>query len=366
MALVAEFGCIRLVTLSNKLSAAGVLGVEMNTQAKGRNKYNLMDHAFFDDLHFAFEHISTGMGDEVRAAVLYSTPVGAAHFSAGLNLKSVTTEFIGADTSMIDKLKLGAAIAMKSTAPPAVRGPAFPAMKQMKLRRMIKKWQDATSSIARCRVPVIGVLNQSSYGGAIDVACACDIRIASQSAKMTVQEAKVGIVADLGTLQRLPHIVGQGVAREWAFTGRLILPDEALRRGFVNEVLPTDEKALEHAIGIAAEIAKECSPLAVQGTKEILNHDIERQVQDGLDNVRAFNSAFLLNDDVVASSLKFMSKSSEAAKWSCRVIDANPMEPKRGSKPASGKSSFGDDDGADDAAAKGGDQSKAEGKATKQ
>lgn len=321
--LLAEFGCVRIVQVG---AVQGVLGVEMNTQAKGRNKMNLMNHHFFDSVQVAFDHISLNMGDDARAAVLYPTPVGTAHFSAGLDLKSVSEEFFG-DASIIDKAKLATAIVTKSADVPSLKGPMLPAMKQMKLRRHIRRWQDACSSIARCRIPVIGVLNGYSFGGAVDLASACDFRVASETVQLTVQETRVGIVADLGTLQRLPTIVGQGVAREWAYTGRVITADEALRRGFVNHVLPNDETAVSHALAIATEIATQCSPFAVQGTKEVLNQESERKIQDGLDYVRTYNSAFLLNDDLVAASLKFMTKSKDAPKWKCRVHTDSSYSP---------------------------------------
>jgi enoyl-CoA hydratase/carnithine racemase len=320
--LLAEFGCIRIV----KLASPGVIGVEMNTQAKGRNKMNLMDHAFFENVQIAFDHISTNMGDDARVALLYSTPVGISHFSAGLNLKSVSEEFFG-DASLIDKAKLAGKVVTKSTEPPSMKGPMFPAMKQMKIRQFIRTWQEGVSSVARCRVPVIGVLNKCAFGGAIDLACACDFRVASQSVQLAVQEAKVGIVADIGTLQRLPNIVGHGIAREWAYTARQFGADEALRTNLVNHVLPDDEKAVSHALSIAIEIASACSPLAVQGTKEILNHQTEPEVQQGLDYVRQFNSAFLLNEDVVAASLKFITKSKEDPKWKCRVLPDSSYSP---------------------------------------
>jgi Delta3,5-Delta2,4-dienoyl-CoA isomerase len=129
---------------------------------------------------------------------------------------------------------------------------------------------------------VICVLHGASIGIAIDLSSACDIRLATQDAKMSIKEVDIGIAADVGTLQRFPRVVGNDSwTRELAFTGRFFSAQEALKYGFVSDVFETKEKAMEKAMEIAKVIAAK-SPVAVQGTKTLLDYSRDHSIREGL------------------------------------------------------------------------------------
>jgi enoyl-CoA hydratase/carnithine racemase len=150
-------------------------------------------------------------------------------------------------------------------APTTLSEPGMPAMRAMELRQVIRQWQEAVTSIANCRVPVIAAVHGLCLGGGVDVTSACDMRFASAESEMSIKEANVGIVADMGSLSRVGRIVGEGIMREWAYTGRNIKAGEAERRGYYNAVLPTPQECLNHALQVATEIGSASSPIAVQG-----------------------------------------------------------------------------------------------------
>jgi enoyl-CoA hydratase len=154
---------------------------------------------------------------------------------------------------------------------------------------------------------VICAIAGPCIGGGIDLASACDVRIASRDARFSVREVKVAIVADLGSLQRLPRIIGHGHTRELAFTGKDIDAERALRIGLVNDVLPDEASLLEHARAMAREIAAN-SPLAVQGAKEVLGYGEERRILDGERFVAVWNAAFLASNDLREAISAFLEK----------------------------------------------------------
>jgi enoyl-CoA hydratase len=122
-----------------------------------------------------------------------------------------------------------------------------------------------------------------------------------------VREVKVAMVADLGSLQRLPRIVGQGHARELAFTGKDIDADRALRIGLVNDVAATDDALLEAARAMAHEIGQN-PPLVVQGVKAVMNDGDGRSVAEGLRHVALWNAAFLQSKDLAEAFTAFAEK----------------------------------------------------------
>ena len=140
-----------------------------------------------------------------------------------------------------------------------------------------------------------------------DIAAACDIRLASADALLSVRETKVAIVADLGSLQRLPRIIGKGHVAELAYTGKDITAARAREIGLVNDVSADADSVLADARALAAEIAAN-SPLAVQGTKAVLSACEDRSVADGLDYVATWNAGFLASDDLVEAMGAFLEK----------------------------------------------------------
>lgn len=168
---------------------------------------------------------------------------------------------------------------------------------RLQLRDMVKRWQASISAVESCGAPVIAALNGWCIGGGLDLITACDIRLAAADTKISLRETKIAIVADLGTLQRLPRIVGQGVARELAFTGKDIDAQRAKEIGLVNSIYVDRAATLEAAQAMAREIAAN-APLTVRGVKQVLNYSADRSVADGLEYVANWNSAFLGSEDL--------------------------------------------------------------------
>jgi enoyl-CoA hydratase len=134
-------------------------------------------------------------------------------------------------------------------------------------------------------------------GGGVDFVTACDIRIATENSFFTVQEVNIAIVADVGTLQRIPHLLPQGLVRELAYTGRRFPAAEAKHYGFVNAVHPDHDAALAAATAMAEQIAAK-SPLAITGIKHVLNHGRDHSIEDGLEYVALWNAGMLQGEDV--------------------------------------------------------------------
>ena len=149
------------------------------------------------------------------------------------------------------------------------------------LRRWIIKLQDTLSVLEQCRMPVLSAVQGGCIGGGIDMIAATDCRYCTADSFFVVKETQLGILADLGTLQRLPKLIPEGLARELVYTSRKMLADEALSAGFVNAVYPDQESLLDAVMAVAKAIAAN-SPLVVAGTKEMLTYGRNHGVDDGL------------------------------------------------------------------------------------
>ncbi|MBL8514730.1 MAG: crotonase/enoyl-CoA hydratase family protein [Betaproteobacteria bacterium] len=169
--------------------------------------------------------------------------------------------------------------------------------KREKLRRVILDLQDTLTSLERCRKPVIAAIHGACVGGAIDLICAADVRLASADARFSIKEIDMGMTADVGTLQRMPKLIPQGVVRELAFTGRDFSAEEAARWGFVNAV-SADREALFSAAKAMAQTIAAKSPLAMRGIKEQLSYARDHSVADGLNQVATWNAAMLMSSDL--------------------------------------------------------------------
>ena len=161
----------------------------------------------------------------------------------------------------------------------------------------VGRYQRTVSAFADTRKPVIAAVHGACIGAGIDLITACDIRYAAADSVFSVRETRVAMVADVGTLQRLPRVIGDGPARELIYTGRDIDAARARAIGLVNEVLPDAESVHAHALQVAREIAAN-SPLAVQGSKQVLSQAVRRDIQAGLDYVALWNAAFLHSEDL--------------------------------------------------------------------
>jgi enoyl-CoA hydratase len=178
---------------------------------------------------------------------------------------------------------------------------------RMALHQRIRELQADLDAVAACPVPVVAAVHGWCIGGGVDLIAACDVRLATSDARFSVRETRIAIVADLGSLQRLPYIIGQGHTRELAFTGRDITAARAREIGLVNDVYETREALDEAAQGLAREIAAN-APLTVRGVKRVLDHGQGRTVEEGLAYVAAWNSAFLASEDLGEAIGAFMQK----------------------------------------------------------
>ncbi len=244
-------------------------------------KRNAMGPAFWEDLPRAMAAI--GAEPSVRAVVVAAK---GPHFSVGLDLVAMSEVLSGGPA---DGPRLSAAA------------------RSARQRSEILRLQASVTAVADCKVPVIAAVHGWCIGGGVDLIAACDIRLASADAQFSVREAKVAIVADLGSLQRLPAIIRKGHVAELAYTGKDIGAERAASIGLVNHVSADAEGVLADARAMAAEIAAN-SPVAVQGTKAVLTVSEDRSVAEGLEYVATWNSAFLASDDLVEAMTAFMEK----------------------------------------------------------
>ena len=175
------------------------------------------------------------------------------------------------------------------------------------LRRSILHLQEGINVIEKCRKPVIAAIHSHCIGGGIDMISACDIRVASSDVIFSIRETKIAIVADLGTLQRLPHIIGDSWFRELALTGRDFTGEEALKMGLITHLLEDREALYDKAKSIAEEIVS-CSPLAVQGVKDVILFDRDNGVYPGLQYVAQKNASLLPSEDMTEALKAFMEK----------------------------------------------------------
>ena len=190
---------------------------------------------------------------------------------------------------------------------------ADPARSREALRRLILDLQDCLSSIEQCRKPVLAAIQGACIGGALDMVSCCDMRYAAADAVFSVKEVDVGMTADVGTLQRLPRLVPDGVARELAYTGRNVDAAEAGAIGLVNRVFPSHEELAAGVMQIAQAIAAK-SPLAIRGTKEMLNYGRDHSVADGLNYIATWNAAMLQSKDLMEAMTANMMKKAPSFK----------------------------------------------------
>ncbi len=165
------------------------------------------------------------------------------------------------------------------------------------LRRVILDLQDTLTSLERCRKPVLAAIHGGCIGGGIDLGTCADMRYCSADAYFTIKEIDIGMTADVGTLQRLPRLVGDGITRELAYTGRRVLADEARQIGLVNRVFESRDALYAGVREIAATIAAK-SPLSIRGVKEMVLYARDHSVADGLNYIATWNAAMLMSQDL--------------------------------------------------------------------
>lgn len=229
------------------------------------DKLNAMDEAMFAAIGDIFR--SLGARPDVRAILLAGQ---GRHFTAGIDLKYAASSFAANDD------------------------PGRAAEARL---RHIQWLQEAFTAVEQARAPVIAVIHGGCIGAGVDLASACDLRLCSSDAFFQVAEVDVAITADLGTLQRLAHLIPEGIVRELAYTGRRMEAEEAARLGLANRVLADPQAAMAAGMDIARTIAAK-SPLAIAGAKLSLNYSRGRPVEEGLRHVAMWNAATLVSADL--------------------------------------------------------------------
>lgn len=239
---------------------------------------NALGPDFWADLPRAMGYLA---GDaSVRAVVLAGR--GRA-FSAGLDLKAMAPQLL-----------------------PAASG-GSPVAQRRALYATAQRLQAAIQAVADCPKPILAAVHGYCLGGGLDLALACDLRLAAEDAVFSVRETRLAMVADLGALQRLPLLVGPGQAAALAFTGDDVDAHRALRIGLVNDLYPTAEALHAAAHDLARRMAAQ-SPLAVQGAKAVLRRATAAAERDALDHVALWNAAFLQSDDLAEALAAFAEK----------------------------------------------------------
>ena len=173
-----------------------------------------------------------------------------------------------------------------------------PARAAEKQRRWIMALQDVFTALEKARMPVISAIQGACIGGGVDMICATDIRLCTHDAFFNIKETELGITADVGTLQRILHVMPSGMARELAYTSRNFGADEALKCGFVNSVYDSQENMVSAAHKLARSMAKH-SPMAVNGVKEMLNYSRDHSVADSLNHMATWQGGMLQNQDII-------------------------------------------------------------------
>lgn len=253
-----EFSCFN-VDINNHIA---------HVQFSRPEQMNSMSKAFWKELPECIQAIDAA--GEARVIVISST---GKHFSAGMDLG------VFSDTK-------------------AVSMTGDPIRMAENLRRVVLQLQKSLSSLEEARIPVLSAIHGGCIGGALDLVCATDSRYCSSDAYFTIKETQLGMTADVGTLQRLPKLMPQGVVRELAYTGRKFTAQEAKNLGFVNEVYDNQEAMLEGVMAIAAQIAAN-APIAVVGCKEMLNYSRDHSVEDSLKYMATWQGGMFRPNDMI-------------------------------------------------------------------
>ena len=231
--------------------------------------YNTMIPEFWSELPEIVRHVDDA--GETRAIVISST---GKHFTAGMDLTVFTSDRNAGERD------------------------AETGRRRANFRRDVLRLQETFSCLDRARMPVLAAIQGGCIGGGVDMISASDMRYCSEDAFFCIQEINIGMTADVGTFPRLPHLIPQGIVRELAYTGRRLTAREGLEVGLVNRVFPTHAELVSGVLAIAREIA-ERSPLAVWGSKEMLNYARDHSIADGLDYIATWQTGMFQPGDML-------------------------------------------------------------------
>jgi len=232
--------------------------------------YNSMIPSFWTELPEILRELDRG--GEARVIVISST---GKHFCAGMDLAVFAGG--GGDQQGGGRSELG--------------------RQRANMRRGVLDLQETFNAIEKARIPVLAAVQGGAVGGAVDMITACDMRYMSADAFVCIQEINIGMTADVGTLQRLPKIIPEGIARELAYTGRRMPAEEAKACGLVNEVFPDRDALREGVLEVAREIASK-SPLAIWGTKEMINYARDHSTEDSLNYIATWQAGMFQPQDM--------------------------------------------------------------------
>ncbi len=242
--------------------ADGVAHIELNRP----DKANAMNGVMWKELKAAFDWLDSS---SARVGVLSAR---GKNFTAGIDFELLMA--VQAETAAL---------------PDGVR--------QQRLREIIGELQSAISAAELCRKPILAAIHGACVGGGVDLVTACDMRYATLDARLSVKEVDWAIVADVGTLQRLPRLIGEGLARELAYSGRAFDGKEAQAMRLVNQTFPDRESLMAAVMALAGEIARK-SPLTIRGIKDTLNYSRDHTVAEGLAYVAGKNAEILFSADM--------------------------------------------------------------------
>jgi enoyl-CoA hydratase len=250
------------VTISNKVA---------HLQLKRPEAFNSMTASFWTELPQIVREIDAS--SSARAIVISST---GKHFSAGMDLSVFSGE----------------------SSLSASSGVTEEGRKRAHMWMMVQHLQDSFTALEQARIPVLCAIQGGCIGGAIDMVSAADLRYCSADAFFCVMEINIGMTADVGTLQRLPKIIPDGIARELAYTGDRMPAQRALECGLVNQVFEDHDSLVAGVLEIAGRIATR-SPLAIWGTKEMINYTRDHSVADGLRYIASWQSGMFQPADMM-------------------------------------------------------------------
>lgn len=250
-------------------------------------KRNALNKTMWNEIGAVFEELAND--EDCRAIVLDGN---GPMFTAGIDLNDLTSlaSVVTSDDDVSKKAKI--------------------------LYKTIRDYQIPFNRLEECPKPVIAAVHNACVGGGVDLITAADIRVCTQDTYFQVKEVDVGLAADVGTLQRLPKVLGnQSLVRELCFTARKFPSDEAKLAGFVSQVYPDKETMLEAALKLAKLIAEK-SPVAVQGTKTSLIYARDNSVEDGLEQIARWNMTMLQSKDLMTSAMAMMTKQKDPPTFS--------------------------------------------------
>ncbi len=240
-------------------------------------KANSLNKQAWADMKAIFE--AADKNPEIRCIILSGE---GKHFCAGIDLSMLM------DITGLDKFKCEA-------------------RKREKFIEDLAYLQDCITAIEKCRKPVIAAIQKACVGGGVDVVSACDMRYATEDAYFCIKEVDMGLVADVGTMQRLPKIISYGMACEMAYTGRNVYGQEAEKIGLVNRCYADKEAMMEDVIKMAENIAGK-SPVVIRGSKQILQYTRDHSVEESLKHMRVWNAAMIFSTDIQEAFASTMQK----------------------------------------------------------